>query len=113
MLLAAAMLMRAVVPAGMMTAADSDGSITIEICNSDAQWHLPIKAKHPGQQSSDKSSGHCLFAGHSGGDSAPPLPVLAVPFAGVTNLFAGFATLAAAYHYARQLPPARAPPVVS
>mgnify|MGYP003109473100 CR=1 FL=1 len=113
LLIAAALLMRAVVPAGMMTGTDADGSITIEICNSDAQWHLPVKSKHSGKSDTEMGAGHCLFAGHAGGDAAPPLPVLALPFAVTTSLFAGFATPAAAFQHARQLPPARAPPVVA
>ena len=113
LLIAAALVMRALVPAGMMTAASADGGITVEICNSDVQWHLPTKAKHPGKSSAENGSGHCLFAGHAGGDTPPePAGDVAAPFAS-TARFAGFVTPAAARSHARQLPPARAPPVLA
>lgn len=108
LLLALALLVRAVVPQGYMASADAAGSITVEICNSDAVWSIPLDGKPEAPESRDK--GHCAFAGMQG-DGALPAPLYAVPvFATAASPAMPDARIIAALAQ-RPKPPARGPPV--
>lgn len=112
LLVAFALVMRVFVPQGMMVEQADSGTITIEICNSDATWALPIKAKHSPSENKQAGS-HCVFAGHGGGDLPPhDAAAYAAPVIAAAS-FAGFVSAEAAIASTRQLPPARAPPFLA
>jgi len=112
LLLALALLMRVVVPQGMMVQESESAGIEIAICNSDATLIIPVNSKSAPHEQGDNTGSDCTFAGHGGGDVPPPASISLEPRAPAQNLFAGYITQQAAIAAKRQRPPARAPPAL-
>lgn len=110
-LLLVALLLRAIVPQGYMASADETGSFSVEICNSDAVWTIPL-AENAGDHGDepDGDPGHCAFAGQQlDSDAAGPVAV-PVTFADVSDAdpLVGHAFPRGG---TRIKPPSRGPPV--
>ncbi|TIX50252.1 DUF2946 family protein [Alteraurantiacibacter aquimixticola] len=113
LLVAVALLLRAVVPQGWMLGEDASGAITVEVCNSDQVLVIPMKDDAPAHEDEETEAKACAFASLSDQGTTPdpnlrlPLPQLA----------------AAAYDAVRQrvlspdtpadLPPATGPPALA
>jgi hypothetical protein len=111
LLLAMALLVRAVVPQGFMVDRAVDG-VTIAMCNSDMTVTIPFKPGHVPQQDDGKGE-PCAFAGHQSAAAPPagmaplPLPLLApAPYNAVRER----ALSPASPHH---LPPATGPPILA
>jgi hypothetical protein len=115
LLLAVALLVRAVVPQGFMLDRAADG-VTIAMCNSNMTMTIPFKdgPKKDGQgpTKADQSGDPCAFAGHQSAATPPeglaplPLPLLApAPYNAVRER----ALSPASPHH---LPPATGPPIL-
>lgn len=111
LLLAVALLVRAVVPQGFMLDRGNDG-VTIAMCNSDMRVAIPFKDGQ-GPKKADQSGEPCAFAGHQSAAAPPeglaplPLPLLApAPYDATRER----ALSPASPHH---LPPATGPPVLA
>lgn len=111
LLLAVALLVRAVVPQGFMLDRGADG-VTIAMCNSDMRVAIPFKEGH-GPKQADSEADPCAFAGHQSAATPPeglaplPLPLLApAPYDAVRER----AQSPASPHH---LPPATGPPILA
>lgn len=108
-LVAAALLVRALVPAGWMPDFGSRGAIAMKICHGGAAVTKTI----PLNDKRDKaafSAGHCLFAGF---DSAATLSSVSLPLDPLHLLASTFARKLAQWRIKRtyrHIPPGRAPP---
>lgn len=116
LLLAAALLVRAVVPQGFMVDRTADG-VTIAMCNSDMTVTIPLKdgplKDGQGPKQADQQADPCAFAGHQSAATPPeglaplPLPLLApAPHDAVRER----ALSPASPHH---LPPATGPPILA
>lgn len=111
MLLAVALLVRAVVPQGFMLDRGADG-VTIALCNSEMTVTIPFKDGQ-GPKQAGQGSDPCAFAGHQSAATPPeglaplPLPLLApAPYDAVRER----ALSPASPHH---LPPATGPPILA
>ena len=111
LLLAAALIMRAVVPQGYMAEAAPDGTIVVALCQSDAVLTIPLKRQqHDEEPPQGREQAPCAFASLAIGDGpGPDAPVLSLPDR-VAEQFDASEVAFALAAAARQLPPARAPP---
>lgn len=113
LLLAAALFMRAVMPAGYMPERGNDGTIAISLCNSDGVLRIPVKDAGPDDDAEHRSAPPCAFAGLGDPLATPPeLPQLAL-FEHFEHSFAAIAERLALSGHGRVLPPARAPPLLA
>lgn len=110
-LLLAALLVRAAIPQGYMAETTEAGVLAVTICHSDAVWQIPLAEKDgEPKRSADTEPQPCVFAGY--GAAVPPAEPAALPVpASVAGAFVRAEAAFALAHAARQLPPARAPPV--
>ena len=113
LLIAAALLLRAAVPAGWMAGTDGAGQITITMCNSGATIAIPMKPGHKPpatDEQADTGGKACAFAGHGSAATPPdglaplPLPQLAAAAYDATR------EQALSPDSPRVLPPATGPP---
>ena len=110
-LLLAALLVRAAIPEGYMAETTDAGELRVAICHSDAVWQIPLAEKDgEPKRSADPEPQPCVFAGY--GAAVPPAEAGTLPLpASVAAAFVQAETPFALAQAARQLPPARAPPV--
>lgn len=111
MLVAAAVLLRVIVPSGWMLEQDASGGFTIEICNSDAKIIIPMKNSAPDHGEEEIAAKACSFASLQDNATTPDL-IARLPLSQLAE---------AAYDAVREralspttpriLPPARAPPL--
>jgi hypothetical protein len=111
LLLAAALFMRAVMPAGYMPERSADGTIAIALCNSEGVIHIPLKGAGEEEDAEHRSAPPCAFSGLGDPVNTPPdLPQIAIYEA----YEPGFAAVSQRLYLtgnSRVLPPARGPPV--
>ena len=107
LLVAAALMMRALVPGGMMVSTER-GDLAITLCNSDMKLVIPMKDKVPSSDDDDRQQ-PCAFAGHAPADNPPaqfaPLPQFAAAAYDATR------AQALSPDSPRFLPPPTGPPV--
>lgn len=108
LLIAAALMMRALMPGGTMISAERGGELAITICNSDMMLVIPIKEKSPSTEDDDQQQ-PCALAGNALADTPPdlfmPLPQLAAATYDATR------AAAISPDAPRFLPPATGPPL--
>lgn len=111
LLLAVALLVRAVVPQGFMLERGGDG-VTIAMCNSDMTVTIPFK-DGKGPKQADGKADPCAYAGHQAAATPPegvaplPLPLLAPAPHNATR------ERALSPASPRHLPPATGPPLLA
>lgn len=107
LLIAAALMMRALVPGGTMIS-NERGDLAITLCNSDMMLVIPMKDKAPSPDDGDRQP-PCAFAGHAPADTPPaqfaPLPQFAAAAYDATR------AQALSPDSPRFLPPSTGPPV--
>ena len=109
-LLLAALLVRGAIPQGYMAESTAPGVLTVTVCHSDAVVRIPLGAKDAPGKPADAEPPPCLFAGY--GSAVPPAEAASPPLpAAVVEAFARAEAPFALAHAARQLPPARGPPM--
>ncbi|MCL6252077.1 hypothetical protein M3P36_13610 [Altererythrobacter sp. KTW20L] len=110
LLIAAALMMRAVMPGGTMIAQDSRGELVIAMCNSDTMLVIPMKDDAPASDEGDSQPSPCAYT-HLADNSTPPDPMArpALPQVAeaVWNATRTRALSPASPHH---LPPATGPP---
>ncbi|HSG55552.1 MAG TPA: DUF2946 family protein [Paracoccaceae bacterium] len=72
LLIAAALMMRALLPGGTMIEADRSGNLMVTICNSNAMLVIPMKEQAPASDDGDQQS--CAFI-HLADNSTTPNPM--------------------------------------
>ncbi len=77
LLLAAALMMRALMPGGIMIAQDRSGDLVVAICNSDQTLVIPMKPDAPASDEGDKGE-PCAFASLAD-NATPPDPLVRPP----------------------------------
>ena len=110
LLLAAALLVRAVIPQGYMVESARPGGLTVTICHSDKVWQIPLEKNHMkhGKQSHGDPQ-PCAFAAM--GAATPPADVAMLPLPeAVAGSFVSNEASFALRNTERQRPPARGPP---
>ena len=109
LLLAAALVMRALLPGGVMIESDRGGPLVVTICNSGMTMTIPVKQDAPAPDDGQDQGEPCAFAGHAAADLPPaqyvPLPQLAAAAYDATR------AQALSPDSPRLLPPATGPPV--
>ena len=110
LLIAAALMMRALLPGGTMIEADRSGNLVVTICNSNAMLVIPMKEQAPASDDGDQQS--CAFI-HLADNSTTPDPMArpALPqvAAAEWNATRTRALSPASPHH---LPPATGPPLL-
>ena len=111
LLIAAAMLMRALLPGGFMLQQDRSGDLVIELCNSDRQLIIPMKPQPPASDEDGRVGDPCAFA--SLAESATPPDPLVRPTLPQVAEAAYDATRARALSPSSRsyLPPSTGPPL--
>lgn len=110
LLLAAALFMRAVTPAGYMPERGADGGISIALCNSEDVLRIPMKDAGDDGGQEHRSASPCIFADLASPAAPPPDAPQIVQYAAATFVFALPLQLVEVGANPRMLPPARAPP---
>ena len=111
LLLAAALMMRALLPGGTMIGADRSGDLVVTICNSDTMLVIPMKDA-PASDEGDDQPQPCAFASLADNSTPPdPLARPALPHvaAALWNATRTRALSPASPHH---LPPATGPPAL-
>lgn len=111
LLIAAALLLRALLPGGYMLEQGRAGDLVVSVCNSDAMLVIPMKPDAPASDEDGSKGDTCAFA--SLADSATPPDPMARPSVPQVAEAAYDATRARALSPASRndLPPARGPPL--
>lgn len=111
LLIAAALLMRALLPGGYMLDQNRAGDLVVGVCNSETMLVIPMKDDVPASDEDANKGDPCAFA--SLADSATPPDPLARPALPQVAEAAYDATRARALSPASRndLPPARGPPL--
>lgn len=110
LLVAAALLVRALVPQGFMVSEAGDGAIAIAVCNSDVQITIPVKGDGDRHEGADNAAQHCVFAGHQSA-AAPPVGTATLPLPQAAHArYDRTREQALSPPSPRRLPPARGPP---
>lgn len=113
LLIAAALLMRGLLPDGYMLQQDRAGELVVGVCNSDTMLVIPMKPQAPASDDDGTKGDSCAFA--SLPDNAPPPDPLARPALPQVAAAAYDATRARALSPASRhdLPPATGPPLTA
>jgi hypothetical protein len=109
LLLAAALLMRAVLPQGYMPARAADGTITVRVCGSGHLLHIPT-GKREAPRDAGRAEPPCAFAGLGASALPPPEAVDLIVSKPLELAFAGTAEAALRLTAPLAHPPARGPP---
>lgn len=111
LLLAAALFMRAFLPAGTMAERSEHGAIAVKLCSSGGVHVIPLKGDKSAPDDEQRAGAPCAFAGLAG--AATPPPPLSEPVPPVSGALAydEISTPADTLVPERLNPPARGPPL--